>query len=178
MTQQALATPPADLVEVGRVVDAWGVKGWIRIDPFNTPDESVLLSAREWWVRPHSASEASPLRVGRCRVHGDSLVVKPASCEDRDQALRLRSSSILVSRAHFPAPQAGQWYWVDLVGCAVQSLAGEPLGVVEDVEDHGAHPILIVRSGDRVLMIPFVEQIVSQVDTVARTLCADWGADY
>jgi len=176
--QQALAAPPADLIEVGRVVDAWGVKGWIRIEPFNAPDESVLLSARDWWIRPHSASEASPLRVGRCRVHGDSLVAKPASCDDRDQALALRSATILVSRAQFPAPRVGEWYWVDLVGCAVESLSGEPLGVVEDVEDHGAHPILIVRSGDRVLMIPFVEQIVSQVDMVARTLCADWGADY
>lgn len=178
MIQPVQATPPADLVEVGRVLDAWGVKGWIRIEPFNAPDESVLLSTRDWWVRSHAASTLTPLRVGRCRVHGDSLVAKPAACEDRDQALRLRSSSVFVSRAHFPAPEAGEWYWVDLVGCAVHSLSGEQLGVVESVEDHGAHPILIVRSGNRVLMIPFVEQIVSRVDIVARTVCADWGADY
>ncbi len=160
------------------MLDAWGVKGWVRIEAFNAPDRSVLLSVRDWWVRSHASSALSAIKVGRCRVHGDCLVAKPVGCEDRDQALRLKSASVLVSRAHFPAPDSGEWYWVDLVGCAVESLSGERLGVVESVEDHGAHPILVVRSADRVLMIPFVDQIVSNVDITARRVCADWGADY
>ncbi len=178
MIAQAPVTPPADLIEVGRVLDAWGVKGWVRIEAFNAPDQSVLLSIRDWWLRPHGSSVLSTIRVGRCRVHGDSLVAKPAGCEDRDQALRLKSASVFVSRADFPAPDSGQWYWVDLVGCTVESLSGDRLGIVESVEDHGAHPILVVRSSERVLLIPFVEQIVPRVDITARLVCADWGADY
>ena len=178
MIAQTPVTPPADLIEVGRVMDAWGVKGWIRVEAFNSPDESVLLSIREWWLRPHASSTVSSIRVGRCRVHGDSLVAKPADCEDRDQALRLKSASVLVSRAQFPAPDPGQWYWVDLVGCAVDTPSGERLGLVEAVEDHGAHPILMVRSAERVLLIPFVDQVISRVDIAARLVCADWGADY
>lgn len=178
MIAQAPVSPPADLIEVGRVLDAWGVKGWVRIEAFNAPDQSVLLAIRDWWLRPQASSGLSALRVGRCRVHGDSLVAKPADCEDRDQALRFKSATILVSRAQFPTPDPGEWYWVDLVGCAVESLSGERLGAVEAVEDHGAHPILVVRSSDRTLMIPFVEQIVTRVDIAARLVCADWGADY
>jgi 16S rRNA processing protein RimM len=178
VTAQTPASPPADLVEVGRVTDAWGVKGWLRVDPFNSPHQSVLLKIRDWWLRTPPDETPACLRVTRCRVHGGALVVKPGDCEDRDQALRLKSASIFVSRAQFPAAAPGEWYWVDLVGCSVMSLAGEPLGVVESVEDHGAHPILVVRSGERQLLIPFVEQIVSQVDTAARTISADWGADY
>jgi len=41
---------PDDAVEVGRVVGAWGVKGWIRIQPFSS-DPKALFSSRRWFVR-------------------------------------------------------------------------------------------------------------------------------
>jgi 16S rRNA processing protein RimM len=172
------AAAPSDLIEVGRVADAWGVRGWIRIEPFNHPSESVLLRVRDWWLVGPGAPPSGPVRVTRCRVHGDVLVAKPTGSEDRDQALRFRGAGIQVSRAEFPEPPEGEVYWVDLIGCSVTGLDGVELGTVERVEDHGAHPILFVRQGERLLLIPFVEQIVTGVDIVGRRLVADWAADY
>src|SRR5881227_308157 len=38
---------PVDAVEVGRIVDAWGVKGWIKVQPFAS-DPQALISSRRW----------------------------------------------------------------------------------------------------------------------------------
>lgn len=178
MTALEPETLPSDLLEVGRVVDAWGVKGWIRIEPFNHPSESVLLKIRDWWLQPPTLAVGQAMRVTRCRVHGDALVAKPVGHDDRDQALRLKGARIQVSRSAFPAPSNGEIYWVDLIGCSVLGINGVELGVVEQVEDHGAHPILFVRQSDRVLLIPFVDQIVTRVDLAERRLLAEWAADY
>ena len=42
---------PDDAVEVGRVLDAWGVKGWFKLMPHSASPEA-LFSARTWFLLP------------------------------------------------------------------------------------------------------------------------------
>jgi 16S rRNA processing protein RimM len=108
-------------------------------------------------------------------VHGASLVAKPEGCEDRDQALLLRGCDVLVSRADFPPGDADEYYWTDLIGCEVLTPAGDPLGRVVAVEDHGAHPLLSLQAPNGAArMIPFIGVFVLAVDLAARRITADW----
>jgi 16S rRNA processing protein RimM len=51
---------PEDAVEVGRIVDAWGVKGGIKVQPFSS-DPQALFCTRKWFLRPaETASGALP----------------------------------------------------------------------------------------------------------------------
>lgn len=164
---------PADLVSVGRVIEAYGVKGWVKLQPFNAPQESVLRSARRWWL------DSGPLAIERSRIHGASIVAKPAGFDDRDAAQSLKGREIRVSRADFPPPSPGEVYWVDLVGCAVVNREDQDLGTVRAVEDYGAHPILLTRdSSGRDRMIPFVEAFLVEVDVPGRRIVADWQPDF
>ena len=164
---------PADLVSVGRVVEAYGVKGWVKVQPFNAPPESVLRAARRWWL------DGRPVGIERARVHGATIVAKPEGSEDRDSAQALKGLEILVSRADFPSAPAGEYYWVDLVGCAVTNREGASLGTVRAVEDYGAHPLLLTREPDgRDRMIPFVGDFIVAVDIAARRIVVDWQPDY
>ena len=42
---------PQDAVEVGRVSGAWGIKGWIKVQPF-AADPQALFSSRRWFLLP------------------------------------------------------------------------------------------------------------------------------
>lgn len=42
---------PADAIEVGRITDAWGVKGWFKILPYSA-DPEALLSSKRWFLLP------------------------------------------------------------------------------------------------------------------------------
>ncbi|TXL63486.1 ribosome maturation factor RimM [Zeimonas arvi] len=194
-----VAALPADAVVVGRVEGAYGVRGAMRIEPFNDPRDSVLLKARRWYltgpasrqkgpsgtdgpVAPGAAGrQASPSRfpvvveVSRCRVHGAGLVATVSGIDVKESADALRGCEIAVSRADFPPPESGEYYWVDLVGCVVVTPDGVPLGVVEAVDDHGAHPLLRLRAEDGgARLIPFVDAHVPDVDVVGRRIVADW----
>ena len=37
---------PADAIEVGRILDAWGIKGWFKVLPYSASPEALFSSKR------------------------------------------------------------------------------------------------------------------------------------
>lgn len=194
---------PEDAVEVGRVHGAWGVRGAFKVLPFSAEAEA-LLGARTWFVRPPEATPgAAPkpaaardavalpgqLRVAQARAHGDGIVATAHEVPDRDAAERLKGARLFVSRATFPAPEADEFYWVDLIGCAVTNLEGVALGTVTGLIETGPHCVLRVQppagaapapgaEAAEERLIPFVDAYVDTVDVPGKRLVVDWGLDY
>ena len=172
---------PADAVEVGRVAGAWGVKGGIKVKPF-AADPQALFSTKRWYVEPPATGRPGVvlpalLRIVQAREQGDHVVATAQELNDRDAAEALKGARILVSRASFPTPDAGEHYWVDLIGCTVVNRAGRELGVVDHLLETGPHCVLVIRPPDPShgeVMIPFVDAYVDRVDTSGRRIEVDW----
>jgi len=170
----AAAQAPPDLVELGVLRGAFGVKGWLRVQPHSAQAE-VLRACRHWWLL---GEQARPVRVTGVRRHGAILVAKLQGCESPEQADRWRGVRIGVSRAEFPPAGDGEVYWVDLIGARVVNRSGVELGTVGDVLSSGAQELLEVRQGERVLLVPMVERHVDEVDLGGRLVRVDWEADW
>jgi 16S rRNA processing protein RimM len=173
---------PADAVEVGRVLGAWGIKGWIKVLPFAT-DPQALFSTKRWHLRPpegESPGVAPPplLRVTESREQGDFVVAGAQEVPDRNAAEALRGARVFVARSSFPTAGDDEYYWVDLIGCAVTNREGVALGTVADLIDTGAHSVLRVVSGEEERLIPFVAAYIDTVDLPTRSIAVDWGLDF
>ncbi|MNQ36567.1 Ribosome maturation factor RimM [compost metagenome] len=124
------------------------------------------------------------------------MVAQLAGIADRDQAEAMRGYSVQAPRGSFPAPEEDEYYWVDLIGCALYTSAnGEPalIGVVDEVLDNGAHavlkvlrqkvgaegpePILNAKGRPAEMLVPFVRAHIHAVDLAARRIDSDWPAD-
>lgn len=161
---------PEDAVEVGRVVDAWGVKGGIKVQPFSS-DPQALFCTKKWFLRPAEASAGAVARPGAAakvagaagpvaaagvpklarprflqvksaREQGDVVVVTADDLADRNAAEALKGARVFVSRSAFPTPDEGEFYWVDLIGLDVRNPQGEALGRVVDLLDTGPQSVL------------------------------------
>jgi 16S rRNA processing protein RimM len=97
---------------------------------------------------------------------------------DRDAAEALRGARVFVARSSFPTAAQDEYYWVDLIGCAVFNRDGVALGRVADLTDTGAHSVLHVVQDDDERLIPFVAAYVDAVDLAARRIDVDWGLDF
>jgi len=181
---------PADTIAVGRIVSAWGIAGSFKVEPFNSLHDSVLRTARRWWlvlspdrvssVRAGVSTGSAPreYRITRCRVHGASFVAQAQGVSDRTAAEALKGLEVRVSRADFPQPADGEYYWIDLIGCAVRGQDDVALGSVTALDDHGAHPILVIMDGEHERLVPFVGDYIVSVDLEARLIRVDWHADW
>ncbi len=186
---------PEDAVEVGRIVDAWGVKGWIKVQPFAS-DPQALFSSRRWYLKPPeetakrppvarpgapAASFPSLLRITQAKEHGDVVVAQAQEVEDRSAAEALRGGRVFVARSSFPTPEADEYYWVDLIGMAVLNREGESLGTVVGLIDTGPHSVLRIQPADpsaQERLVPFVSAYVDEVQSAEKRITVDWGLDY
>ena len=181
---------PADAVEVGRILGAWGLKGGLRVKPF-AADPQALFSSKRWFLqpperpRPPGAGVAprwpTLLRVVSAREQSDTVVATVHNLEDRDQAEALKGGRVFVSRASFPTPGPDEFYWVDLLGLAVVNREAQALGEVVGLIETGPHCVLRVRSPEAAAeerLIPFVGAYVDAVDRQARRITVDWPADF
>ncbi len=182
---------PQDAVEVGSVVDAWGVKGWLKILP-HSADPQALFSSKRWFLRPRPAAslpgQESPasvvlLAVREAREHASVVVAQVEGIDSRDAAQALRGAQIFIPRSSFPTPGANEYYWVDLLGLQVVNREGLNLGTVAALHPTGPHAVLVVESQDgqghpAQRMIPFVSAYVDSVNLQERKISVDWQPDY
>jgi 16S rRNA processing protein RimM len=167
---------PGDLVELGVVRGAYGVKGWAHVAPHDA-DAPVLRSARKWWLMV--GDTASSLEVTAVRRHGGGIVAKWAGCDTPEAAEAHRGARIAVARSHFPAPAAGEFYWIDLIGARVVNRSGAELGTVNGLRNNGAQDMLeVVAAEGPELLIPLVDAYVDEIDTRAGLVRVDWERDW
>jgi 16S rRNA processing protein RimM len=158
-----------DLILVGRVAGAFGVKGEVRIttftaEPLGLVDYKTLL--RE---------DGSPaLTVSSGRVAKGGVVVRTQEIETREQAEAARGLKLYIPRAVLPEPDdEDEFYIADLIGMDVVSLEGDLLGRVRSVRDFGAGDLLeVAPAAGESWWLPFTKDAVPEVQMDAGRIVA------
>ena len=175
-----MADRQSRLVVMGRVLGPFGVRGWIKIQPYTERPDS-LAQYPSWWVR--IAQEWLEFQPEESEQHGQHLVARLRGFVDRDEVARFSGAEIAVSRDALPETGEGEFYRSDLIDLKVVNLAGEDLGRVKEMFDNGAHDILRVVWGDREQaggerLLPFIPSVVKDIDMDAGEIRVEWGADW
>ena len=177
---------PADAIEVGRIADAWGIKGWFKVLP-HSADPEALFSSKCWFLLPaekgaKTFSGVARLAVSEAKIHSSTVVACANEVNDRTAAEALRGARIFVSRSSFPAAKKDEFYWVDLIGLTVVNRDGVAMGSVKELLSTGAQTVLVMdyeqdgKMHER--MIPFVSVYIDDVDLPGRRILVDWQSDY
>ncbi|WP_298209679.1 ribosome maturation factor RimM [Acidovorax sp.] len=177
---------PADAVEVGRIADAWGVKGWFKVLSHSSSPEA-LFASKQWYLLPSERGAktfagTALLSIRQAKDHSDTVVAWAEGIDDRNAAEALRGARIFVSRSSFPSTTEDEYYWVDLIGLSVVNREGVALGQVQDLMSTGPQTVLVLayeqdgKAQER--MIPFVSAFVDKVELPEKRITVDWQPDY
>ena len=160
----------ADLVCLGRIVGAHGIKGEVRIenyceDPAALADYGPLVNA-----------DGSVRFVIRLRKpSGQRQIAAIEGIETRDQAEALAGTQLHVDRSQLPELAEGEHYVADLVGLEAVDPSLRPLGIVTGVHNHGAGDILEIAptDGAESFLLPFTRDTVPSIDHDAQRIVVD-----
>jgi len=159
---------------MGRIAAPFGVKGWVKVQPFTAETKSLTAYAT-WWLGRDGDWQEHPIE--QAQAQGRVVVAKLKDCEDPETAMLLRGRQVAVPREAFPQTAANEFYWADLIGLRVVNGAEQDFGEVTEILETGANEVLVV-SGERERLIPFIADVIREVDLDAGVVRVDWGADY
>ncbi len=151
---------PSELICVGAVTGARGIKGDIRIKSFTDDPEAI---ADYGLLFDKTGTQTFDLSItGQAK---GQLVGRIKGTRDRNEAEKLKGLQLFVRRDILPQPDEDEFYFSDLIGLRVEDLEGNAFGTIQSVDNYGAGDVLeivgVVAGG---LIVPFTKQTVPRVD--------------
>lgn len=162
------------MVIMGRVVAPYGIYGWLKIQP-DTEMLDGLLEYPDWTLGREGSWQTYTLEAGK--VHGNVLLAKLKGVADRDAAFALKGRLVSVPRQALPVAEEDEYYWSDLIGLQVSNTQGEDFGKIIDLMETGANDVLVVK-GEQERLIPFIDQVIRDVDLDSGTMQVDWDSEF
>ncbi len=164
-----------ELIAVARIARPRGVHGEVIADLLTdfpdrfAPGQRVHLQL--------SSGEVEVAILDSVRFHQGRAILRLEGADRLEEAERLRSAIVSVTREELVPLPEDTYYDFDLVGCRVETKTGEWIGTVRRVDHYGAAPLLVVdgRPAGRPaeLLVPFVALICPEVDLSARRIVVD-----
>jgi 16S rRNA processing protein RimM len=183
------------VVIVGRVVGFYGVKGWVKVHSY-TRERGDILHYTSWLIKLPGLQEWKEQTVAEGRLQGSGVIAQLEGYTNRDQAGGLIGADIGLYKTHLPALTPGEFYWAQLEGLKVITLAGIDLGRVSHLFETGANDVLVVRpegagspeqvggnppdgkEAERERLIPYIHDVIKEVDLATGIIRVDWDADF
>ncbi|MFD3870603.1 ribosome maturation factor RimM [Streptomyces sp. NPDC058623] len=148
---------------VARIGRAHGIKGEVTVEV--RTDEPELRLGPGAVLRTDPAS-AGPLTIETGRVHSGRLLLRFAGVKDRTGAEALRNILLIaeVDPAELPE-EPDEYYDHQLMDLDVVLADGTPIGRITEISHLPSQDLFIVERPDGTeVMIPFVEEIVAEID--------------
>jgi 16S rRNA processing protein RimM len=156
------------LIALGRFGAPQGVRGEIRVKSYTGDPQAIgaygpltdAAGARRFVVKPVRA------------LRDDMLVARVEGVLTRDAAEALNGVELYARRSQLPPPEADEFYHSDLVGLEAVTPAGEALGWVTAILNHGAGDILEIAppDGGETLLLPFTRAVAPEIDFAGRRI--------
>lgn len=179
-----MAADKDNMVLVGAITGAHGVKGEVKVKSFTALPASIAAYGPLFDESGQRRFDLSLTgKTGQPGGNGPGktmLVGRIQGVADRTAAEALKGQRLYVARRQLPQnDDPDEFYLTDLVGLAVRDEAGADLGSVAEVVNHGAGDVLVVDGGQAgAFDLPFAKAFVPVVDLAAGSLTVALPADF
>ena len=159
-----------DLVCVGAIAGAFGVRGEVRLKSF-TADPAAIADYGPLYTR--DGSRRFDVTLTGATTNG--LTARLSGIRTKDEADALKGTDLYADRDRLPALEEDEFYHADLIGLMAVDAGGNALGQVKAVLNHGAGDVLeILGPGmKQPLMLPFTKAVVPTIDLAAGRMVVD-----
>lgn len=160
----------SDLIEVGVIAGAYGVRGELRIKSYCAIPEDIEHYTPLW-----TEDRAREINLAIVRPIKNGFAARIPEVTTKEEADALRGVTLFAERDHLPSLPDDEFYHADLIGLDVYDTGGVLLGRVKTVQNHGADDLLELQlaGGPATTFLPFTKAAVPTVDLAAGRIVAD-----
>ncbi len=158
---------------VGKIVNTHGVRGEMKVLSVTDFEEERFAAGETLYlVMENAAQEPMPVTVRHCRRHKQFILVSVEEISSIEEAEKWKNALIQIPETQLGELEEDEYYYHEIIGCAVYSEAGEPLGEVKEVLSPGANDVWVVdpAQGENDILVPYIDDIVKQVNVKEKII--------
>ena len=159
-----------NLICVGAIAGAFGVKGEVRLKSFTAVPEDIATYGP---LASENGSQSFAVTLTGQTKNG--LTARLSGVASKEAADALRGMRLFVARDALPGLPDDEYYHADLIGLEVCDTGGTLLGRVQNVLNHGASDLLEINGPDlkEAVLLPFTVEAVPTVDLATGRIVVD-----
>lgn len=159
-----------DLICVGAIAGAYGVRGEVRVKSYCAAPEDIET------YRPLYTEDGSrTFNLALLHQVKNGFAARIAEITTKEEADEMRGLSLFAARDQLPNLPDDEFYHADLIGLEVYDTGGTLLGRVKTVQNHGADDLLELQLAgtSATTFLPFTKAAVPTVDLASGRIVAD-----
>lgn len=157
-----------DCFYLGKVVSKYSFKGevLVKLDT-DSPDlyehmESVFVSL---------GNNLVPFFIDRCRLHkSDLLRIDFEEVKTESDADRIMGCLLYLPLTLLPKLSGNKFYFHEVIGYTLLDAVHGDIGIIKSINDSTPQALFEVQKGDKELLIPITDEIITKVDRDAKTI--------
>lgn len=166
-----------DMVIMGRFGRPVGIQGQIKLFVFSKAQANIE-DYQPWHIK-NSAGQWEIVNCKNIKQRDKFLAVNIAGINSRETAQAFTSKEVAIERSVLPTLPDGEYYWRDLIGMNVINKKSIKLGKVTELLETGANDVLIIKSGDKKHLIPFlIDKFVLDISLKENLITVDWDESF
>lgn len=152
-----------EFYDVGKIVNTHGIKGEVRVMPTTDFVDERFKAGEDLYLQEKTGR--LKLTVEAARQHKGFILVKFVGYDNINDVQSFRDHELQVSSADQQPLEEGQYYYHQIIGLAVQTAEGKPLGTIKEILSPGANDVWVVsRPHQKDLLLPVIDDVVKKVD--------------
>jgi 16S rRNA processing protein RimM len=181
----ARAADDQGLVLVGQVARPHGLHGEVVVNPETDFPEERFAPGAQLLMRqgraedskssalPRATGSETMVTIASVRFHNGRPIVRFEGRNAIEAVEMLGGATLWIRADSRPPLPEGHYYHDALIGCDVETVAGERVGQVTRIDVFGSAPLLAVTDGRHEMLIPLAEAICVRIDPAARRIVID-----
>ena len=152
---------PDNHLAIGKIVKAWGIKGKVKILSY-AESPATFRQQKELYIQGRSGRQR--LCLESAEEHKKGILLKFEGRDRIEDVEDLIGLTLYMDKKNLPPPEEGEHYWHDLIGMAVETDSGKPLGKLTGIIPTGSNDVYVVRKGKREWLIPAIQEVIREIN--------------
>lgn len=149
-------------LEIGQIVNTFGIKGEVKVKPF-TDDIKRFDKLKK--INIEQKNSKKEYEIENIKYHKDMVILKLKGIDQIEQAELLRNSYLKINRNEEEPLEENTYYIVDLLGLSVYTEEGILLGILDDIYNTGSNDIYVVKDElGKQTLLPAIQDVIKKID--------------
>jgi 16S rRNA processing protein RimM len=146
---------------VGKILTTHGIKGWFTIGSYTSNPEDIF----KYNLKVVIDNELKQLMVTEYNLMPKKIIMKLEDIDTIESCSKYMNLDLYTLADELPEVESNEYYWHDLIGCAVFDENNALLGVADSLFTSGDTDILVVKNDNsqKEILIPFLKSNIISV---------------